>query len=714
MHNSPLFRFSYQLPFGAILHEGGVQFSVVSRMATSMKLLLYDKPEDPDPAETVLFNPTTNRWGDVWTIFLEGIRPGQLYHFQADGPFAPEKGLRFNSKARLIDPYAKALCGDFLPSKDGIIRPPKCVVIDDAFDWTGEHHLRRDLANSIIYELHVGGFTRDPSSGVTHPGTYLGLIEKIPYLKSLGITTIELMPVHEFPINSPNGTQNLHQNYWGYDPIAFLAPHRGYAVSQEPGAQVQEFKQMVRAMHAADIEVILDVVFNHTAEGNEWGPTLSLKGLDNRAYYLLDGKGNYRNYSGCGNTVNGNHPLTRELIFCCLRHWVQNYHIDGFRFDLASILSRDRGGNLVANPPILEEIAEDPRLSETKIIAEAWDAAGAYQVGSFGSERWAEWNGHFRDDVRRFWRADRGMAPSLATRLAGSSDLYVSSNRQPTASINFITAHDGFTLNDLVSYNQKHNQENGEDNRDGENNNLSYNCGIEGETGYDKVKNLRRRQMRNFFATLLFSQGVPMISAGDEVCRTQRGNNNAWCQNNPISWFHWDLLEKNGDFLRFVTTLIRTRRGEPQLRRGRYLIGERLAPTNLLDIGWFAPDGGSADWNFQSNLLSVILSADARPGEHSGCHHFLFFLNGTPEPARFQFPAETRSDELSWRLFVDTAAKPPNDIYPDFDGPAPLPGTSIALLPRSMQIFACERNSGSSKTTPKTSGVEEISRKERL
>ena len=714
MHNSPLFRFSYQLPFGAILHEGGVQFSVVSRMATSMKLLLYDKPEDPDPAETVLFNPTTNRWGDVWTIFLEGIRPGQLYHFQADGPFAPEKGLRFHSKARLIDPYAKALCGDFLPSKDGIIRPPKCVVIDDTFDWTGEHHLRRDLANSIIYELHVGGFTRDPSSGVTHPGTYLGLVEKIPYLKSLGITTIELMPVHEFPINSPNGTQNLHQNYWGYDPIAFFAPHRGYAVSKEPGAQVQEFKQMVRAMHAADIEVILDVVFNHTAEGNEWGPTLSLKGLDNRAYYLLDGKGSYRNYSGCGNTVNGNHPLTRELIFCCLRHWVQNYHIDGFRFDLASILSRDRGGNLVANPPILEEIAEDPRLSETKIIAEAWDAAGAYQVGSFGSERWAEWNGHFRDDVRRFWRADQGMAPSLATRLAGSSDLYVSSNRQPTASINFITAHDGFTLNDLVSYNQKHNQENGEDNRDGENNNLSYNCGIEGETDYAKVRNLRRRQMRNFFATLLFSQGVPMISAGDEVCRTQRGNNNAWCQNNPISWFHWDLLEKNDDLLRFVTTLIHTRRGEPQLRRGRYLIGERLAPTNLLDIGWFAPDGDSADWNFQSNLLSVILSADARPGEHAGRHHFLIFLNGTPEPARFQFPADARSDELSWCLFVDTAAQPPNDIYPDFDGPMPLPGMNITLLPRSMQIFACERKSGNSKTTPKTSDVEEISRKERL
>ena len=699
MHSSPLFRFSYQLPFGAILREGGVQFSVVSRMATSMKLLLYDNPEDPDPVETIPFNPTANRWGDVWTIFMEGVKPGQLYHFQADGPFLPEKGLRFQPKARLIDPYAKALCGDFLPSKDGIIRPPKCVVIDDTFDWEGEHHLRRDLANSIIYELHVGGFTSDPSSGVAHPGTYLGLVEKIPYLKSLGITTIELMPVHEFPINSPNGTKNSHPNYWGYDPIAFFAPHRGYAVSKEPGAQVLEFKQMIRAMHTADIEVILDVVFNHTAEGNEWGPTFTFKGLDNRAYYLLDGKGNYRNYSGCGNTVNGNHPLTRELIFCCLRHWVQNYHIDGFRFDLASILSRDRGGNLVANPPILEDIAEDPRLSETKIIAEAWDAAGAYQVGSFGSERWAEWNGHFRDEVRRFWRADPGMIPSLATRLAGSSDLYASSNRQPSASINFITAHDGFTLNDLVSYNQKHNEENGEDNRDGENNNMSYNCGIEGETDYDKVIDLRRRQMRNLLATLLFSQGVPMITAGDEICRTQRGNNNAWCQNNPISWIQWGLLEKNSDFFRFATTLIRTRRGEPQLRRGRYLIGEKLPPSNLSDIAWFAPDGGNIDWSSQSNLLTVFLSGDARPGEHAGLHHFLIFLNGTPEIARFAFPSASRPDTLSWRLFVDTAAEPPKDIYPNFDGPMPLPGMNVTLESRSMQIFACERRSAVSTTS---------------
>lgn len=691
MHTSPLFHFSYQLPYGAILREGGVQFSVVSRMATGMKLLLYDSPEDLDPVEVVPFHPTAHRWGDVWTILLEGIKPGQLYHFQADGPFEPEKGLRFNPKARLIDPYAKALCGDFLPSKDGIIRPPKCVVVDDSFDWEGEHHLRHGLADSIIYELHVGGFTRDASSETQHPGTYLGLIEKIPYLKSLGITAIELMPVHEFPINSFDGTPNPHQNYWGYDPLAFFAPHRGYAVSREPGAQVKEFKQMIRAMHCAGIEVILDVVFNHTAEGNEWGPTLSFKGLDNRAYYMLDGKGNYRNYTGCGNTVNGNHPLTRDLIFSCLRHWVQNYHIDGFRFDLASILSRDRGGNLVANPPILEEIAEDPRLSETKIIAEAWDAAGAYQVGSFGSERWAEWNGRFRDDMRRFWRSDPGMLPIFATRLTGSSDIYLASNRQPTRSINFITAHDGFTLNDLVSYNEKHNWANGEDNRDGEKNNLSYNCGVEGETDHVEVLNLRRRQMKNFFATLLFSQGVPMISAGDEVCRTQKGNNNAWCQNNAISWFQWDLLEKNRDFFRFVAALVHTRRNEPQLRRGRYLVGERLKPSMLPDVGWFAADGGAVDWNSWANLLTVLFSGDSRPGEASGTHHFLLFANATIEEVQFAFPQADRIDELPWRLFVDTEAEPPKDIYPEFDGPMQLPGMKVTLLPRSMKIFAAER-----------------------
>ncbi|MEX0610786.1 MAG: alpha-amylase family glycosyl hydrolase, partial [Pirellulales bacterium] len=405
----PHLQFSYPLPYGAVLRDGGVQFVVYSRSATAMRVLLYQRVSDREPTRLVELNPDTDRWGDIWSVFVPGLRSGQLYHFQADGPFDPSQGHRFNPQARLIDPYARALAGRFLPAADGIIRPPKSVVIDDTFEWKGDRHLKRPLAETIIYEMHVRGFTRSPSSGVTAPGTYAGVVEKIPYLKSLGVTAVELMPVHEFPIEEPDGSKPYRTYYWGYDPIAFFAPHRGYMHGHKPGDQVRQFKEMVRELHAAGIEVILDVVFNHTAEGNEQGPTFSFKGLENRVYYMLNEDGTYRNYSGCGNTVNGNHPIVREMIFHCLRHWVHNYHVDGFRFDLASILSRDRQGELMPNPPLVELIAEDPMLADTKIIAEAWDAAGAYQVGSFATQRWAEWNGHYRDDVRRFWRGDFGM-----------------------------------------------------------------------------------------------------------------------------------------------------------------------------------------------------------------------------------------------------------------------------------------------------------------
>ncbi|MCH8150734.1 MAG: glycogen-debranching protein, partial [Planctomycetes bacterium] len=452
-HTHPALQFTHHLPYGAILHDGGVQFVVFSRTATAMRLFLYDQVSDREPGEVIDFAPETDRWGDVWSIFVPGIGAGQLYHFQADGPHDPQRGLWFDGAARLIDPYARALVGDFLPDDDGVIRPPKCVVVDDYFDWEGDRHLRRPLSETIIYELHVRGFTMSPTSGVEHPGTYLGLIEKIPYLQSLGVTAVELMPVHEFPIRDIHGRVLQQPNYWGYDPMAFFAPHRGYAVNGLPGGQVDEFKQMVKAFHQAEIEVILDVVFNHTCEGNEVGPVLSLKGLENSVYYMLDNGGSrYKNYSGCGNTINGNHPIVREMIFNCLRHWVHNYHIDGFRFDLASILSRDQNGDLLPNPPLVEMIAEDPMLADTKIIAEAWDAAGAYQVGSFGDLRWAEWNGRFRDDVRKFWRGDTGTLGDFATRLAGSSDLYESNGRRPYCSINFVTSHDGFTLSDMVSY----------------------------------------------------------------------------------------------------------------------------------------------------------------------------------------------------------------------------------------------------------------------
>ena len=433
-HPHPELQFTHLLPYGALVHDGGVQFILFSRSATAMRLLLYDNVDDREPADVIDFDPDTDRWGDVWSLFVPGIGHGQLYHLQADGPFAPERGHWFDGEARLIDPYARALAGCFQESRDGILRPPKCVVIEDQFDWEGDRHLRRDLAETVIYEMHVRGFTRSQTSRTRNPGTYLGVIEKIPYLRSLGVTAVELMPIHEFPIRGIQGQSIERPNYWGYDPMAFFAPHRGYAVSTEPGDQVREFKQMVKALHQAGIEVILDVVFNHTSEGNERGPVLSLKGLENRVYYHLGNGGSvYSNYSGCGNTVNGNHPVVREMIFYCLRHWVHNYHVDGFRFDLASILSRDRHGNMMPNPPLVEAIAEDPMLADTKIIAEAWDAAGAYQVGSFGSghwddshyhRRWAEWNGHYRDEMRSFWKGCGGTLGAFATRLAGSSDLY--------------------------------------------------------------------------------------------------------------------------------------------------------------------------------------------------------------------------------------------------------------------------------------------------
>ena len=692
----PVMRFTHPLPYGAILHDNGVQFVVVSRNARAMKLLLYDKVSDSEPSEIIHFNREENRWGHVWSLFVKGVKAKQLYHFQADGPFEPEKGHRFDGRARLIDPYAKALAGTFLPSPDGIVRPPKCVVIDDDdFDWRGDQHLRHDLSRSVIYELHVKGFTNSPTSGVTHPGTYLGLIEKIPYLQDLGVTAVELMPIHEFPILASDGTEPRIKNYWGYDTLAFFSPHRGYAYGSEPGAQVREFKEMVRAFHQAGIEVILDVVFNHTCEGNENGPTLSFKGQDNTIYYMLDRGQYYKNYSGCGNTVNGNHPIVREMIFNCLRHWVHNYHIDGFRFDLASILSRDQNGNLQANPPLIETISEDPLLADTKIIAEAWDAAGAYQVGSFGSygfglQRWAEWNGKYRDDIRRFWRGDQWMTGALATRLSGSADLYSHSGRGPQNSINFVTAHDGFTMNDLVSYIGKHNEENGENNRDGENNNCSCNYGIEGPTSNRDVEATRNRQVKNIFATLLLSQGVPMLNAGDEMRRTQKGNNNAYCQDNKISWIDWHLLKKHDDIHRFVKELIKFRKKQTSVRQPYFLTGQPRHAGALPDISWYGAQGGSVPWNHAlDRSLTCLLSAVTPTRELEGSlYHVLMMFHGGWEVRDFVFPAVCQN--FTWKLFIDTAATAPNDVFPNIDGPRPDLKASTRFLPHSLRVYLAE------------------------
>ena len=482
--------------------------------------------------------------------------------------------------------------------------------------------------------------------------------------------------------------------------MAFFSPHRGYAAGSEPGCQVNEFKQMVKALHQAGIEVILDVVYNHTCEGNEMGPTLSFKGLENSVYYMLESGGKYyKNFSGCGNTVNGNHPIVREMIFHSLRHWVHNYHIDGFRFDLASILSRDRQGHLVPNPPLVEAIAEDPLLSDTKIIAEAWDAAGAYQVGSFHGMRWAEWNGRYRDDIRRFWRGDGGTLGALATRLAGSSDLYEPGGRRPYHSINFVTSHDGFTMNDLVTYERKHNEANGEGNRDGDNNNYSSNYGVEGPTDHKPIQRLRLRQIKNKLATLLLSQGVPMIVSGDEARRTQQGNNNAYCQDNEISWFDWELVEKNADLVRFVRSLNHFRLAQPTVRRKSFFSGQQ-SEDGLSDVNWYSALGTAVDWlSTDSTMTCLITAPGAEEDPNQDGRDVLMLFNATGSPRDFILPPIAKSTR--WRLVIDTAAESPMDAYPDGTGPAMPASGRITLLNHSMRCYVASGSYTSTRKRPR-------------
>jgi len=688
-------------PYGARLGLGGCKFSVYSRSAQGMALLLYRDVDDREPMERIEFDPQSDRCGDVWSRWVPGITAGALYHYQAEGPYSPEKGQWFDSKARLIDPYADALAGDFLPSRDGILRPPKCVVIDHSFDWRGDQPPGYSMRDTVLYELHVAGFTKSPSSRTSRPGTYLGLIEKIPYLQSLGITAVEFMPVNEFPIRHFHGEVMKNANYWGYDPMAFLSPHRGYAFGKTPGSQVMEFKELVRALHGAGIEVILDVVLNHTCEGAERGPVLSMKGLENSVYYMLTEHGShFSNFTGCGNTLNCNHPVCRELICHCLRHWVIHYHVDGFRFDLASVLSRDRYGRLVQNAPIIEWIAEDPVLAKTKLIAEAWDAAGAYQVGSFGtghgepsvSRRWHEWNGRYRDDVRRFWRGDPHTLGAFATRLCGSSDLYESHGRAPTNSINFITAHDGFTLNDLVSYRAKHNEANGEENRDGENNNYSENFGVEGPATKKTVERKRLRQIKNFLATLMLSQGVPMLSMGDEVRRTQGGNNNAYCQDNEVSWMDWDLVERNAGLLRFVQGMIQLRRSQSSLRRTQFFSGDFREDRGGPDIGWYDLNGTDLDWSRPAEGFLCWLTAiggDIETKENRLANRdLLLFFNPSTRNVPLTYPELVHRRE--WRIYCDTSKQSPEDIYPLGDGPKITLGREKKLMNRSMMVWIAE------------------------
>jgi isoamylase len=660
------------LPLGIQEREGGVNFSLISRHASRVRLELFEHPEEAVPVRIIDLDPAHHRTGDVWHVWVKGIRAGQLYAYRVDGPYEPSKGHRFNFSRLLLDPFATAISRlppwDFelargydssAPNADGVLSTsdnsasmPKCVFVNDPFDWGADHPPRHPWAKTVIYEAHVRGFTIHPTSGVRHPGTYRGLREKIPYLKSLGVTAVELMPVQEFndaavTRRNPHTGQAL-KNYWGYDPVVFCAPKGSYSSAGGLGQQKLEFKEMVRAFHCVGIEVILDVVFNHTAEGDELGPTLCFRGIDNAIFYTLaDDKRHYKNYSGTGNTINANHPVVRDHILTALRYWMIEMHVDGFRFDLASVLGRDRSGKLLANAPLLERIAEDPILRDVKIIAEAWDAAGAYEVGSFSECRWAEWNGRYRDDIRRFWRGDTGMLGPFASRICGSADIYSKSGKGPESSINFVTCHDGFTLNDLVCYCHKHNEANGERNRDGTDANFSENFGTEGAATDPGIEALRKRQIKNFILTLLISRGVPMLLGGDEVRRTQGGNNNAYCQDNETSWFDWSYLEQHQEIYRFTCGMIAFRRAHAVLSTDKFYTDS--------EIRWFNPEGGSPDWsNPDERRLACLIQ------ENEQAALFLMF-NASENAADFGLPSLAQG--LRWHLAVDTAGFAAQDLF---------------------------------------------------
>ena len=648
-------------PLGAMVVPGGVNFSIFSRNATAVELLLFDREDDPQPARVITIDPTQNRTYPYWHVFLPGVKPGQLYGYRVSGPFDPVRGMRFDSEKVLLDPYGRGVAVPRNYSReaarmkgDNTATAMKSVVVDPrAYDWEGDTPLHHRSARSIIYEMHVKGFTRHPSSGVSEQtrGTYAGLIEKIPYLHQLGITAVELLPVFQFDSqDAPSGKTN----YWGYSPVSFFAPHQGYCSRPEPLGPVNEFRDMVKALHRVDIEVILDVVFNHTTEGDDRGPTLCFRGLDNSIYYILEpDRSRYANYSGTGNSLNANHPVVRRMILDSLHYWVEEMHVGGFRFDLASILERDESGNLMSNPPVLWDIDSDPCLAGTKLIAEAWDPAGLYQVGSFIGDSWREWNGRFRDDVRSFFRGDEGTVAVLADRLVGSPQIYGHKEREAEESVNFVTCHDGFTLNDLVSYNQKHNEANGEDNRDGVNDNRSWNCGIEGPTDDPAIEALRNRQVKNFFTVTMLSLGLPMILMGDEIRHTQHGNNNTYCQDNETSWFDWRLLREHAGMHRFVSMLNARRLlcsvkpDEPHLSLNQLLSRARRT--------WHGVKLGQPDWSPTSH--SLAFTAQVSNGDLS----FHVILNAYWEALDFELPPPGQDDE-GWRRWIDTSLDSPQDI----------------------------------------------------
>lgn len=671
-------------PLGATINPGGVNFCVYSKNSDEIQLLLFDGVDDSNPSRVIVLDSQTNRSYHYWHAFVPDIKPGQLYGYRALGPYDPQRGLRFDGDKILLDPYGRSVAAPEGYDRDAACLPGdnaatsmKSVVVDlRSYNWEGDLPLGRPFAGTVIYEMHVRGFTRHSSSGVAlqKRGTYVGLIEKIPYLKDLGVTAVELLPVFQFDAQDcPPGLIN----YWGYSPVSFFAPHSGYSSRSDPLGPLDEFRDMVKALHRAGIEVILDVVFNHTAESDEKGPTLCFRGLENGTYYMLEkDQSKYANFSGTGNTLNTNHSIVRRMILDSLHYWVQLMHVDGFRFDLASILSRDESGHPMQNAPILWDIESDPVLAGTKLIAEAWDAAGLYQVGTFVGDSWKEWNGKFRDDVRSFMKGDSGSAARTVSRLLASPDLYGHEEREPEQSINFITCHDGFTLNDLVSYDQKHNEENGEENRDGTDHNLSWNCGAEGPTDDPEIEKLRNRQIKNFLAITLLSVGTPMLLMGDEVRRTQRGNNNTYCQDNDLNWFDWALLGKHADLHRFVKALIAYRL-HPETDLDHDLsLNEFLRQAR---VQWHGVKLGQPDHSHESRSLAYTALT------LSGTHEFHTMLNAYWGPLQFDLPPLAKPGKR-WRRWIDTSLETPHDISdwseaPDVMGATyPLPARSVAVL----------------------------------
>lgn len=653
------------LPFGATLVPGGVNFSIYSSYATACTLVLFEK-RSREPLAEIPF-PEEFRIGNVWSLIVFDLDYENIeYGYRIDGPFNFHEGQWFNPEKILMDPYAKIIGGRDIWGQEPDWNDPyqhRSRLAFDDFDWEDDRPLEIPPEDQIIYEMHVRGFTRHPSSGLkeSHRGTFAGIRDKIPYLKELGVNAIELMPIFEFDEfeNSRRHpeTGQLLMNYWGYSTVGFFAPKAGYAATGKFGMQVDELKALVKELHRNGIEVILDVVFNHTAEGNENGPYISFRGIDNKTYYMLTPEGYYFNFSGCGNTLNCNNPIVRNMVLDCLRYWAAEFHIDGFRFDLASILGRDPWGAPLANPPLLETLAFDPILAKCKLIAEAWDAGGLYQVGSFPAYgRWAEWNGKYRDGIRRFLKGEAGRVGDMAQRLQGSPDLYAWAGRGPATSINFITAHDGFTLADLVSYNGKHNEANGEYNNDGANDNESWNCGAEGWTEDWGINQLRQRQIRNAIAMLMVSQGIPMLLMGDEVGRSQHGNNNTYCHDNELNWMNWDLLKSNRALFDFTSHCIQFRKAHPVLRNRDHFQNRDYVGSGYADITWHGTQAWNADWSDASRTLAFMLCGKHAKQGTVYDNYIYVAMNMHWDTLWFDVPGLPAG--MKWHVSVNTGSDP--------------------------------------------------------